>query len=221
MKNFIISVAAMGIGGAAWFGTDSPDFDRTIDRPPAAVYAAFAALPERTVTRAAPDGSEHVFSVRTAKVEGESIDYEVLLDGRPVITAEFDFAPAGEGGNATRMTAEFDIDAVEIGAAFETEAGVALALVPDAYFDRQFAAVMEDFAKDIEAGRPLVAPGEAEMGVRQRVPAPSVQARRAEMRRSQREAVRPMNDARPMVDPNAAAEAHRRGQPDPNGRYGY
>ena len=37
MKNFLFGVASIGVGGAAWMGWDSPDFDRTISRPPSAV----------------------------------------------------------------------------------------------------------------------------------------------------------------------------------------
>lgn len=136
-----------------------------------------------------------------------------------MVTAELNFAPAGEAGSATRMTAEIDIDAFELGSAFETEAGVALAMVPDAYFDRQFASFMGELADDIEAGRALPPLQANRVGVRNRASA-DVDDRRVDALRDQRAAVRPMTDARPMVDPEAAAEAHRRGQPNPNGNWG-
>jgi hypothetical protein len=220
MKNFVLSLAGIGVGGAAWYGIDSPDFDRTINRPPAAVYAAFSELSEEGTFAAPTDEDlDRSVQVRTVKAQGETISYEILVDNRPVVTAELNFAPAGEGGNATRMTAEFDIDAFELGSAFETEAGVALSMVPDAYFDRQFAAFMSDLADDIEAGRPLPPLNSDQLGVRERGSA-QVQPSRAAMLRDQRDAARPMSDARPMVDPDAAAEAYRRGQPNPNGAWG-
>ena len=220
MKNFVLSVAGLGVGGAAWYGIDSPDFDRTINRPPAAVYAAFSELSEEG-TFAAPEDEDlgRTVSIRTVKAQGEAINYEILVDDRPVVTAELTFSPAGEGGSATRMTAEFDIDAFELGSAFETEAGVALSMVPDAYFDRQFAAFMSDLADDIEAGRPLPPLEGNRLGVRERGSA-GAQPSRGAMMRDQRAAARPMTDARPMVDPEAAAEAYRRGQPNPNGNWG-
>jgi hypothetical protein len=220
MKNFVLSVAGLGVGGAAWYGIDSPDFDRTVNRPPAAVYAAFSALAEEgTVTAPDDDDIERTVTLRTVKAEGESISYEIRLDDRPVLTAQLNFSPAGEAGNATRMTAELDVDAVEIGNAFETNRGVALALVPDSYFDRQFAEFMDDLVDDIEAGRSLPPLGTGRVGIRERASA-DVHQRRADAERSQRAAVRPMTDARPMVDPDAAAAAYRRGQPDPDGNWG-
>ncbi len=219
MKNFVLSVAGIGVGGAAWYGIDSPDFDRTVNRPPAAVYAAFSALAEEGTITAPDDDIERTVTLHTVKAEGESISYEIRLDDRPVLTAQLNFSPAGDAGNATRMTAEVDVDAVEIGNAFETNRGVALALVPDSYFDRQFAEFMDDLVDDIEAGRSLPPLGTGRVGIRERASA-DVHQRRADAERSQRAAVRPMTDARPMVDPDAAAAAHRRGQPDPDGNWG-
>ena len=217
MKGFLIAVAGLGVGGAAYYGYDTPDFDRTINRSPAAVYAAFSELaPEGSVTHDATDGMPRRMTVRTHKEADQSITYEVLLDDDPVLTAELAFAPAGDGGNATHMTAEFDIDAFKIGSLYQTQAGVALSLVPDRYFDDRFAEVMNDFADDIEAGRPL-RPLDAETaGVRARRDSTDVDVRRAQARSAQRAAVRPMNDARPMVDPNAAADAYLHGRSNPN-----
>ena len=123
--------------------------------PPQAVYAAFSALgPEGVTTVTSADGIDRKVSTRISKTRGEAIRYEILLDDRPVVTADLAFAPADEG-RATRMTAELDIDAFELGSAYQTEAGVALSLVPDSFIDARFAEFMEDMARDIEAGRPL------------------------------------------------------------------
>jgi len=108
------------------------------------------------------------------------------------------------------------IDAFKIGSLYQTQAGVALSLVPDRYFDDRFAEVMNEFADDIEAGRSL-RPLDAETaGVRRMRDSTDPDVRRAQARQAQREAVRPMNDARPTVDPNAAADAYLHGRRNPN-----
>ncbi len=218
MKGMLLSVAGLG-AGAAVFGTmDSPDFDRTIDRSPTAVYAAFSSFAEAGTISEAGSGDTPAVSLRIVKDEGSAISYELLFDERPAVTAQLNFEPAGEDGTATRMTAEVDVNAYAVGSAFETEAGMALSMVPDAYFDSRFADLMNELADEVEAGRPLQPLGAERIGVR---PSDSVDVadRRAETRRAQREAVRPMTEATPMVDPNAAARAYRDGRPNPNDGY--
>jgi hypothetical protein len=216
MKTFFIGVAGLGVGGAAWYGMDSPDFDRTINRSPTAVYSAFATLSNEGTVRAPSDNElGREVAIRTSKERGKSLRYEILIDDRPVLTADLTFEPAGEGGTATRMTAELDIDAMEIGSAFETEAGIALSMVPDSYIDAQFAHFMDELADDVEAGRTLPPLRSSNLGMHRRASA-DVRERRADALREQRAAVRPMTDARPMVDPNAAAQAHLNGRPNPN-----
>src|SRR5688572_23942422 len=201
MKGLFIGVAGLGVGGAAWMGMDSPDFDRTINRNPTAVYSAFAGLSNEGTVRAPSDNElGRPIAIRTSKERGKSLRYEILIDERPVLTADLNFEPAGDGTNATRLTAELDIDAMEIGAAFETEAGLALSMVPDSYFDAQFASFMDDLADDIEAGRPLPPLRSSTMGLRRRGSNEAAESRVADGR-NRRDAVRPMNDARPMVDP--------------------
>jgi hypothetical protein len=149
-------------------------------------------------------------SFRVDKVEGQTIHYEIQFDQRPVVEADLAFAAAGDDGRQTRMTTELDVDGFELGSAFQTEAGVALSLVPDRYIDAQFARFMDHMVDDIEAGRPLPPLGTRSMGVRaasSRMEAdPRYRRARAEAR--QQAASRPMNDARPMVDPNRAADEY-------------
>ena len=102
MKGMLLAVAGLGVGGAAWFGMDGPDFDRLVERRPLEVYAAFSRLaPEGTVTQPASDAFDRKVSLRVAKTLGESLTYEILFDDRPVVTAQLAFAPAGEGGRQT------------------------------------------------------------------------------------------------------------------------
>ena len=219
MKHVMIGLAGIGVGGAAWYGSDSPDFDRTIDRSPTAVYAAFSQLSNEGTFRAPRDNElGRDVAIRTSKERGKSLRYEILIDNAPVLTADLSFEPTGDG-NSTRMTAELDLDASEIGSAFDAQAGVALAMVPDAYIDAQFANFMEELAKDVEAGRPLPPLRAAQAEFRRRAQREAAVSRVSDGR-NQREAARPMTEARPMVDPNAAAEAHRRGRPNPNGDWG-
>lgn len=212
MKGMLLTVAGLGVGGAAYLGMDSPDFDRMVERRPIEVYAAFSRLaPEGTITQPRSDVVDRQVSLRVAKTLGESLTYEILFDNRPVVTAELAFAPAGEGGGQTRMTAELEIDEYELGAAFETEAGVALSLVPETLIDMQFANFMDDMVRDVEAGRPLPPLNLSSAGVRRHNPEASVENRRANAEHARQEASRPNASARPMVDPSQAAERHRNG----------
>jgi hypothetical protein len=221
MKSVLFCMAGLGVGGAAWFGmTGGPDFDRIVKRPPAQVYAAFSALAgEGSVSVPARDGFPAA-RFKVTKVTGESISYEIDFDDRPVVNADLHFEPAGEGGRETRMTAELELDEFELGSAFQTEAGVALSMVPERLIDMQFANFMEDMVRDVEAGRPLPPLDLNRARVRRASASadPSVRRYRAEAER--RAAVRPMSDARPMVDPNRAAEAYRNGESNPSGGWG-
>ena len=225
MKSVLFCMAGLGVGGAAWFGmNDRPDFDRIVKRPPAQVYAAFSALArEGTVAAPARDGAPGA-KFKVTKVTGELISYEISFDDRPVVNADLHFEAAGEGGRETRMTAELELDEFELGSAFTTEAGMALSMVPERLIDMQFANFMEDMVRDVEAGRPLPPLGLDRARVRRASASasasadPSVRRYRAELER--RAAVRPMSNARPMVDPNRAAEAYRNGTPSPGGGWG-
>lgn len=217
MRSMLFGMAACATGGAAWWaGSPGPDFDRVIDRPPMSVYAAFSALgPEGTITEPGGKGTPRM-TRRISKVSGESIRLELLLDDRTVMEAELDFAP-GPGGHGTRLTAEFDVNAYAIGSQFQTEAGLALSLVPDSYLDNQFAQLMDDMADDVEAGRPLSPLGLADAGVRRQSAGPaSVEGRRAEIRAEQRRASAPTARAAPMVNPNQVAREHVRSNGSPS-----
>ncbi|HYI64950.1 MAG TPA: hypothetical protein VEW71_08705 [Allosphingosinicella sp.] len=227
MKGLFVAVAGLGVGGAAYFGIDGPDFDRVVDRRPIEVYAAFSALaPEGTRTHGPSGEVAKSVTLRVAKQRGEAITYEILFDNRPVVTAELNFEAAGEDGRQTRMTAELELDEYELGSAFETEGGIALSMVPEGFVDMQFANFMDDMARDVEAGRPLAPLGLNSAGLRRHNPDANVHARRRNAEEARQSAARPMSRARPMVDPNRAAETYRNGAsarmdpPDPAGGWG-
>jgi hypothetical protein len=205
-----------GMGGlcacGAWYMSDGADFDRVVKKAPMEVYAAFSRLAqEGVVTPPNQSGPGPRVSFRVEKVRGETIHYEVRFDDRPVVEADLTFAPEGEGGRQTRLTAELDVDTTELGSAFQTDAGIALHLLQDHYIDTAFARAMEHMVRDVEAGRTIAPLGTGSFGVRasSRV---ETDPRRLRMRSEakQRAASRPMNDARPMVDPNRAADRYLR-----------
>ncbi|HYD12443.1 MAG TPA: hypothetical protein VEC11_06320 [Allosphingosinicella sp.] len=208
----------LGMGGlcacGAWYLSDGPDFDRVVKKPPMEVYAAFSRLAqEGVVTPPDQRGPGPRVSFKVEKTSGQTIRYEIRFDDRPVVEADLNFSPAGADGRETRMTAELDIDTFELGSAFQTEAGVALSMIPDRFVDAQFARFMEHMVRDVEAGRPLPPLGTRSFGVRsasssRREADPDYRRARAEAQ--QRAAVRPMSDARPMVDPNRAADRYLR-----------
>ena len=141
MKTLIAAVAALGVGGAIYFGGDSPDFEQVIDRPHMSVYAAFShAAQEGPITGRGRNGFAGRTVARIRKERGELIHYELLNeDNQPVMTAELRFAPEGEGGRATRMTAELDIDAEALGAT--DNGGTAVAALTESFIDYHFAAL--------------------------------------------------------------------------------
>lgn len=226
MKGLMFAVAGLGVGGAAYAGADSPDYDGMVRMSRAEVYSAFsAAAPEGTVLL--PDTPElrRKVSVRVAKEGSDSIRYEVLFDDKAVVTADLTFAAAGDA--QTRMTAELDIDGYALGSAFQTETGVALGLVPDSVIDAQFAELMREMVKQVESGRPLTPLELDSLGVnRQGAAAGSasadVEQRRYAAEAAQRRAVAPSTSTQPMTDPNQAAEDYLNGRPaqDRRGSFG-
>lgn len=210
MKALIVAVAGLGVGGVAYFNTDGPDFDRVVKRSPAQVYAAFSALAREGTIRL-PERSEAIdrdVAIRVTKAQGETIRYEVLFDDRPVVTADLAFAPEGDGAQ-THMTAELELDEYELGSAFENEAGVALALVPERLIDAQFANFMDDMVRDVEAGRPLPPLGLDRAGVHRAREATSAAGHRREVEQQRQAASAPTGSAEPMSDPSRAARRYR------------
>jgi hypothetical protein len=218
MRGMLFAMAALGTGGVALFaGSPGPDFDEVVNKPPMTVYAAFSALgQEGSLTEPPNDSFNHRVTRRIAKEHGRSLSYEILFDDRPVLDVDLNFEP-GPDGNGTRLTAEFDIDAYELGSAFETEAGVQLSMMPTGFLDLQFANFMGEMVEDIEAGRPLPPLGLADSGVQWRSnPEASLAGRRRQAEQSRRQASAPASRAEPMVDPNDVARSHVRSGGDPN-----
>lgn len=214
MKLLILGVSGLFAGGAAWYMQDSPDFDRIVKRSPAQVYAAFSALAQQgTVTPPGQNGKGPRIAFRVDKVDGRSIHYEIQFNERPAVQVDLAFAAAGEGGTQTRLTGELNLDTSALGNAFETDAGIALPLLQDRVVDASFARFMDQLVDDLDAGRPLRPLRASDMGVREVTTNldETPRMRRARAEAQQREAARPMSDARPMVDPDRAARQYLNG----------
>lgn len=224
MKGLVFAVAGLGVGGAAYAGADSPDYDGMVRMSRAEVYSAFSAVaPEGTVLL--PDSEEigKKVSIRVAKDGADSIVYEVLIDDRAVVTANLEFEPAGDA--QTRMTAELDIDGYALGSSLQTEAGMALGMVPDSFVDAQFAELMREMVAQVEAGRPLRPVGLSSFGVERHSAqngsaSASVEIRRRAAEDARRAAVAPSTSTRPMVDPNRAADDYLNGRNPQQSGYG-
>ena len=211
------AVTLMGAGAGA--GSDA-SFERTIDRPPAEVYEAISeATPDGE--RSAPGSSQwdHEMTARTTKVAGESINQEILIDGRTAFTIRINFAPAAEG-TATRFTAEADAEEAVINDTIAKEMGPRMRF-SQVRFERFFDRAMEDLAQRVESGLTLAAFDVMGMGLGDSgddASDPDLQGDPS--RQARGSAVRP--DVRPTaaVDPNAVAEAHREGRsPSSSSRY--
>jgi len=210
MKAALCGLSALGAGGIYLLaGHSGPDFDRLVSKPPMEVYAAFSALgPEGSVSEGPTKDMPHRLTRRIEKVPGQELHYQILLDDRPVVDADLHFAP-GPDNKGTRLTADFDLDAYALGSAYETDAGIALSLVPESFIDQQFANFMDHRVADIEAGRPLPPLDLASSGVRQARPdGASLAARHDIAERERRAASAPTARARPMLDPNRVAADH-------------
>lgn len=214
MRMLLCSCAAVGAGGWAMIGA-GPDFDRTINRPPSAVYAAFSAIaPEETHSVARTSDTPELLA-RVEKEENREIQFEVLADGNQVVSVTLNFAPA-QGGAATRVTAELDIDQSKLRSleAFgSAKEAILPADVPEPLIDMAFNRVMQDMVDDVEAGRPLEL-GASSADAWESTGGTSRSESRSRAAEAQRAASRPMTRPAPMVDPNQAARDYMDGGND-------
>lgn len=217
MKGLMFMVAVLGLGAAAVMGTGAgassdASFERTIDRPPAEVYEAFSeATPDGERSASGSSAWDHEMTARTTKVAGESINQEILIDGRTAFTIRINFAPAAEG-TATRFTAEADAEEDVINDTIAKEMGPRMRF-SQSRFETFFDRAMEELAQSVESGQALAAFDVMGMGLGgSGGDASDPDLQRAASHQARGSVVRP--DVRPTaaVDPDAIAEAHREGR---------
>ena len=213
MRMMLCSCAALGAGGWAVTGA-GPDFDRTVNRSPVAVYAAFSSLSPAVVHTIPRTADTPELTARVVKSEGSEIRYEVTSEGKEVVSVVLGFEEA-KGGAATRVTAELDIDQPQLRAlaAFGgAEEQILPANMPEPLIDMAFQHLMQQMTDDVEAGRPIEALGSGGERAWRTTRPEGASANRSQARMRQHEAARPMNRAAPTMDPNEAARAYREGE---------
>lgn len=220
MKGLVLSViGAGGIGVAAYSnsGASMPDdYVGHVNKAPHAVYAAFSALGTEGETMfPGKDGWGGRVTQRIVKVPDEQVKIELLVDDEALITAEVQMAPE-EGG--TRLAAELDLNTRLLNRIVADHGGapVPTFALQDYLMDQVFAQAMGEMVERIEEGRPLLSLAATQArwgnggggGSRPGRPAASASAGSWQ----QPEAARPQMDARPAIDPNAAARRHAQGR---------
>lgn len=216
MRGAVFGTMAMcGVGGAAYVGVGSGpnDYVGTVNKSPDAVYAAFASAmgPEGITAMPSRDGWPARLQQRVSKTPGEEVRVELIVDSRPLVTMEVDFA--AEGPAATQVAAEIDIDTAALASLSDAGPGDTMAFMAmgDGIIDMAFAQTMAEMVEDVENGRPVTSL--AMMSRRWGSQNGTVRSRANQAGSYRGERVRPDASARPMVDPNTAARQHRDGTP--------
>lgn len=215
MKAIVLGVVGVGgVGAAAYVGTSGgpDDYIGHVSKSPRAVYAAFSALGQEGVIAVPGEkGWGSRVRQRITKVAGEEIKIAVEVDGKELISAEIHVSADGEG---TRIAAELEFDKSAMNDLLGEAGGAEIpSFAGEEYLiDQVFARAMGEAVERIEAGKPLLSLGETRARWGRDgggVPgAPGMSGSRASGTWQQRQAVRPQMDARPTLDPNAAARGH-------------
>ena len=208
MKMFLFGVAALGVSGAV-IGSRGHEAERTIAKPPSAVYAAMSAMALAGDQHSSEiPGKPYVF--RTEKREGKAIGFSIIREGREI--AEVDFTIAPDGADKTRLSAEADIDQDAMADLVGGPQAAKFKSIPKSAFPFLLQKAVNEIGNKVESGTPL--PTLRGMGSNWASgwgsqswdgPAMGSAERTWEAQRSQQAAAAPMQTAAPMVDPNGAA----------------
>lgn len=213
----MLGVAGIGgVGAAAYVGSGGgpDDFVGHVNKSPQAVYAAFSALgPEGEISVPGQGGWGSTVKRRIVKVTNEQVKIEVEVKGEVLVSAEVQIAPEGDG---TRLAAEIDFNTAAMNDLMREEGGptVPRQIFEEYMLDQAFAQAMQEAVSRIEEGKPLVSL--AATGARWGSDGSTHGSRPSGSRGGswqQRQAVRPQLEARPAIDPNAAAREHVRRTP--------
>ena len=157
MKAIISGLGALGfLGWSLAGGSGGPDVTRLVERPPLLVYDEIARLFPATSTSSqgtASDGSYHELKIDVRRSLDQALEYRFTLDGREVLAMTLDFE-AAEGGRATRITGELEMeqDLVRFAAA---QSGGEAKHVPDFAVDYAMKEMVDTMADAMEADKPL------------------------------------------------------------------
>jgi hypothetical protein len=212
MRIMIWGVAASTIGAALIWSGHGHNYDGIVHKPPSEVYAAFSdqagdvtasppkVLPEGPVIR------------EVTRVDGRSIKLVFRQQDQPLLAMDFNFEPA-DGGAATHLTADFDVDLPRIRRQMAQMGGDQLPYVPKTLVNLAFSKFMEEAVREIEDGRQLSSISPDGVGVPMD---PSSTRRETEWQAqmAQRQAseptgsAKPMTDAKPMINPNESSRGY-------------
>lgn len=210
MKGAIFgAVGVCGVGAVALGGGGGPDdFIGVLKKPPSAVYAAFSELGpagEQNMQLPAEAGWPRKITQRVVKVPNEQVKLELLVDDQPLVTAEVQLSPEGEG---TRLAAELDFNDALVRELMK-EAGappVPTFAFQDFLIDQVFAQAMGEMVEMIETGKPLLPLADTHArwgGGEDGGSRPGTFSYQSEPAWQHRQAGRPQLHARPAIDPDA------------------
>jgi hypothetical protein len=218
VKAIMLGVAGVGgVGAAAYMGTGGgpDDFIGHVNKSPQAVYAAFSALgPAGEISLPGARGWGSGVKQRIVKVANEQIKIEVEINGETLVSAEVQLSPEGDG---TRIAAELDFNSAAMNELVKEAGGppVPTFAFEEYLLDQAFAHAMREAVERIEEGKPLLslAATRARWGSDSSSRG-STSGTRSSGTWEQRQAVRPQMDARPTLNPNAAARQQMNTRPD-------
>ena len=204
----VVGIGGVGTAGYYGFGPSGPDdFIRTTAKAPQAVYAAFDRLGQTGETIVPSSNGKRIVQ-RVTKVPNQQVKLELLVDETAVVTAEVQLTPDGTG---TRIAAELDVDtsAINEAAGVPGGGGIPQFAFQDYLVDQVFARAMGEVVDRIEQGKPLLSLA----ATRARWDHGGDRPRTSGASSVRPQSVRPQLDARPTLDPNAAARRHMSGRP--------
>ena len=211
MRMFLLSFAALGVGGVAAFTGFGHDATQVVHKDPDAVYSAFSsAIGSGSASGTAEYGSGGSigYEVKVKRESGKSIDLQLMLNQKQAGEARFTFSPQN-GGAETLVTGDVDVDQSVLRAALADGPNGKVAEIPDFAYALGMKKMLHDAAGKIEAGMPLGDPGKNLVDVLDQ------EGHRAEYQalQDQQDSYRRRADAtKPMIDPNESARRYLEGQ---------
>ncbi len=216
MRGMIAGCVCAG-GAGIWALTGAgPDAEAIVHKPPEAVYAAVSsafANAEKSEVIPGRDGNSVAFQVMVEKEPGSRIESILLIGGEQAGSVEFTFSPTidDKGVPATKMTGEVDVNTSVLQKHLGDGPNEDIGRIPEFAFDMAMKNAMMEMADKIENGVPLDSPSTSFAAMRassRMQDSTSHSEREWGQSQSMREATRPTQEAKPSMDPNAAARKY-------------